>query len=56
MSTETETVARLLVKGYNRHIKDHGPDSSHAGEAVETADGHGFIEGLGVQADVSVKR
>jgi len=40
---ETETVARILARGYNQHIRDHGPDSSAAGEATETADGHGLL-------------
>jgi len=40
---ETETVARILARGYNQHVQDHGPDSSAAGEAVETADGHGLL-------------
>jgi hypothetical protein len=40
---ETETVARILARGYNRHIQDHGPDSSAAGEAIEMADGHGLL-------------
>lgn len=40
---ETETVARLLARGYNRHIKDHGPDGDYAGEVTETSDGHGLI-------------
>ena len=40
---ETETVARILARGYNRHIADCGPDSSAAGEAIEMADGHGLL-------------
>jgi hypothetical protein len=45
MSTypETETVARILARGYNQHIRLHGPDSSAAGEAIEMADGHGLL-------------
>jgi hypothetical protein len=53
----TETVARLLVRGYNRHIKDHGPDSSHAGEVAETAGGHGFtVSRDGAHFTVRVER
>lgn len=44
---ETETVARLLARGYNRHIKEHGPDGSYAGDATETAGGHGLIVSRG---------
>ena len=40
---ETETVARILARGYNRHTQDHGPDSSAAGEVAQTADGHGLL-------------
>jgi len=39
----TETVARILARGYNQHIQDHGPDSSAAGEVAQTADGHGLL-------------
>lgn len=49
MSTEpeTRTTARLLARGFNRHILDHGPDGDYAGEPVETSDGHGFIVSRG---------
>ena len=40
---ETETVARILARGYNRHTQDHGPDGSAAGEVTQTADGHGLL-------------
>jgi hypothetical protein len=40
---DTSVIARILATGYDRHVRDHGPDADHAGEATETADGHGFI-------------
>ena len=43
----TSVIARILATGYNRHVRDHGPDADHAGEATETADGHGFIVSRG---------
>jgi hypothetical protein len=32
---DTEIVAALLARGYNSHIKDHGPDGSSAGEPAQ---------------------
>ena len=43
MSGETETIARILARGFNEHIRLHGPDGDYAGEAVETGDGHGIV-------------
>ena len=40
---ETETVARILARGYNQHTQDHGPYTSAAGEPTQTADGHGLL-------------
>jgi hypothetical protein len=40
---ETEIVARLLARGYNEHIRAHGPDDSFAYEVVESGDGHGLV-------------
>jgi hypothetical protein len=58
MTAETETIARILANGFNEHIRRHGPDGDHAGEAVE--DGDGF-DGLivmrqGAQYAVRVER
>ncbi len=30
MSTESETIAALMARGYNEHIRLHGPDGSTA--------------------------
>lgn len=43
MSAETGTIARIMATGFNRHIRDHGPDGDYAGEAMETADGHSVV-------------
>jgi hypothetical protein len=40
---QTETVAALCARGYNEHIRLHGPDDSYAGEPVPTRDGMGFV-------------
>lgn len=40
---ETEVTAGLLARGFNRHIKDHGPDGDFAGEPMESGDGHGLL-------------
>lgn len=42
-SEETEAIARIMATGFNRHIREHGPDGDYAGEAVETGDGHGLV-------------
>jgi len=43
MTVETETIARLLARGFNEHIRLHGPDGDHAGEAAETGGGHSLV-------------
>jgi hypothetical protein len=54
---DTEIVAALMARGYNRHIKDHGPDSSYAGEVHESRDGHAVkVERDGSQFAVHVER
>ena len=39
----TEIVARIMARGFNEHIRLHGPDSSAAGEVTQTSDGHGLL-------------
>lgn len=34
MTAETETIARILARGFNEHIRLHGPDGDHADEAA----------------------
>lgn len=54
---DTEIVAALLARGYNRHIKDHGPDGSYASETMESGDGHAvMVERDGSQFAVRVER
>lgn len=49
--------ARLLARGFNDHIRLHGPDGDYAGEAVETGDGHGMVVvRVGVHYGVRVER
>jgi hypothetical protein len=45
VSTEPETsiIARIMASGYNRHVRDHGPDGDYAGEAIAMGDGHGLV-------------
>jgi hypothetical protein len=42
MTVETETIARLLARGFNEHIRLHGPDGDHA-EAAEAGGGHSLV-------------
>src|ERR1035441_8733086 len=37
----TETIARIMATGYNRHVSDHGPGGSYASETMESRDGPG---------------
>jgi hypothetical protein len=53
--TDTETIARIMATGYNRHIDVHGPDGSYASEAIESGDGHSVVvERAGSQFAVRV--
>jgi hypothetical protein len=40
---DTETVARILCRGFNEHILLHGPDGDSADEVAETRDGHRLV-------------
>jgi hypothetical protein len=40
MSTEAETIAALIARGYNAHIVAHGPDGS-----IATANGTALVVG-----------
>jgi hypothetical protein len=42
MSTESETIAALMARGYNAHIVAHGPDGS-----IATANGTALVVGRG---------
>jgi hypothetical protein len=56
-SAETEVIARIRATGFNRHVRDHGPDGDYAGEATETGDGHGLVVTRdGVQYGIRVER
>lgn len=56
IKAETQTIAALMARGYNRHIKEHGPDGSYAGEVIESGDGHGVVvERSGSQFAVRVE-
>lgn len=58
MSTETETIARILANGFNEHIRLHGPDGDQASETAELiGGGHGtVVTRKGVQYSVRVER
>jgi hypothetical protein len=57
MSTETETITRILARGFNEHIRLHGPDGDSAGETVETARGHALaVYRHGVEYLIRVER
>lgn len=47
MRAETETIARIMATGFNRHVRDHGPDGDYAGEATETPGGHAVMVSRG---------
>ena len=40
---ETQAIAGLMARGYNRHIREYGPDGSYASEVIESGDGHGVV-------------
>ena len=53
----TETIARIMATGYNRHVSDHGPGGSYASETMESRDGHGVVvDRGGSQFAVRVER
>jgi hypothetical protein len=39
----TGAIAALLARGFNRHIRDYGPDGDYASEPVESGDGHSLV-------------
>jgi hypothetical protein len=40
---EAGVIAALCARGYNEHIRIHGPDADHADATFETMAGSGFI-------------
>lgn len=55
--TTTETIARIMATGYNRHVKETGPGGSYASEATESGDGYAvLVERGGQQFSVRVER
>jgi len=43
VSAETEVIARILARGFNAHIRDHGPDGDFADAPMEVDAGYDLI-------------